>query len=1178
VSRSSKKGILAEKQQPTQPSQQATGTTAGFQPHLRPILPQPTAPPLARRGQHTLHTVTPPKPLHTSSQSDSRQNKGERTKNNTRTELQTQADLTETRTIQPVTPAVHTRPITQSPFILHEEATETLSGHGILQPLLTTQSPFILYEEATETLNVQNFPQPRLTTTRKSFVDKRQARAPSIQPSISLQRSSTQVQRSPSQETRNQGQRSRPRDESIPYRPSPSSNSSGHISTASLPIIANRSPSRHPSVSSNSSYQDASDNNVDSSSIQTVNEAQNTTNSGTVAAEQELEVNIAEADIEAARDRARIAIEDSYATYLCNCTHNTNAEEESEPLRFFSHLWSTLPNSQDDNPELAKSPPRWKEVYTPDEVKCLSLAKSDEPQDQHPIRTFDIDAFISTAKSLDIHREGFNLSLYPKATKTVVQDTYVRFFERFTLHKCKHLRLGEGIRSSGWSTYIAFPNIPIANAYSSMHLTDDDQRNWVENIILPSLRDILGTSLLQRIPSSFEEIRRKSRIKQTEATTTGEHIQSDIFHLVPEEHLAAFWNQIVYRISTGGSRVAKFLNATLIILHYDCKIRFRAESVVKLQKKFLLNFRHMFNEASLPIDGLHTWVDFAWEWTPQAEQRAITFLRKPGCNRHRFHTFGLNHQQEFPVHMFRDAGGARQKTGWRHPMRVGGLAYMQVYQVNKDMFATTAKEHKLFGSPDFEALPLGQELLDDFFAINGSRRSTATAQSIRYAYAQSKTRAFETLRANRNKNFGIRHECRISIELFLALTERPIAIPPDGEQRHRCYWSIPTRYLNNYIFRDFNRILIGLDYLTSRLLAQPGRPAADRQEQIRNATMGAVFCRWLAALAAGTNPNMHSYLDKAKYETRDGTELIGLDFGASITATGIPWLPQYLFNWEILNFKEEYALSTNFVQNQFRSRFKDWRRQQLLDDTEKFLAKMKDDLTPDMDYIKKVTILGVLYDHCCQVYAKHILEMLRDEFDLSSLTALERQGYHGLSLELITRAYGGVRPAISYPRGTTRNGTGTYGRTLSSYACTWDMRIRCLFDFRLPFKPSWENAIFRRTARRCYQIVLDALGDFMADRWMSRIGICCGRRLNCIPVFEATKLHRTQKASPANSQSVQRARRVGEKQTLWMIAYPNDKGKWTMVQAGLPPNRPPNSVMTDLKLALPITSDLADEE
>jgi len=93
----------------------------------------------------------------------------------------------------------------------------------------------------------------------------------------------------------------------------------------------------------------------------------------------------------------------------------------------------------------------------------------------------------------------------------------------------------------------------------------------------------------------------------------------------------------------------------------------------------------------------------------------------------------------------------------------------------------------LFGSPDFKALLLSQELLDDFFAINGLRRSTAIAQSIRYVYAQSKTRAFETLRANRNKNFRIRHEYRISIELFLVLTKRPIAIPLDGEQRHRYY-------------------------------------------------------------------------------------------------------------------------------------------------------------------------------------------------------------------------------------------------------------------------------------------------------------------------------------------------------------------------------------------------------
>lgn len=251
-------------------------------------------------------------------------------------------------------------------------------------------------------------------------------------------------------------------------------------------------------------------------------------------------------------------------------------------------------------------------------------------------------------------------------------------------------------------------------------------------------------------------------------------------------------------------------------------------------------------------------------------------------------------------------------------------------------------------------------------------------------------------------------------------------------------------------------------------------------------------------------------------------------------------LPQYLFNWDDLNFKEEYALCNAFFYNQFRTKFKDWRRQRLLDTTSDFFSSVRERLKEAHtieDHEELRWICHLLYDNCCQVYTKFILKVLRTELDLHLLTKEERRGYHGLNLSLLKKALNGEEPVISFPRGVNRNRQGTGEKGISVLATTWPQRLSFLFDWRHPVTPTWENVPFRRTARACHKILCECWSETAGEAWLNTIGDYCGRRLNCIPLFEATKLHRTQKASPANSLEVQSHRRAGGKSTIWMMAY-----------------------------------------
>ena len=75
-------------------------------------------------------------------------------------------------------------------------------------------------------------------------------------------------------------------------------------------------------------------------------------------------------------------------------------------------------------------------------------------------RTWDLDAFILPVNSLAAHKEGFQLSYYPRYTKMITQDWHV-LVKGYEARACKHIRLGRGMYSMGWDTYVFFPRRPL---------------------------------------------------------------------------------------------------------------------------------------------------------------------------------------------------------------------------------------------------------------------------------------------------------------------------------------------------------------------------------------------------------------------------------------------------------------------------------------------------------------------------------------------------------------------------------------------------------------------------------------------------------------------------------------------------------------------------------------------
>jgi hypothetical protein len=86
--------------------------------------------------------------------------------------------------------------------------------------------------------------------------------------------------------------------------------------------------------------------------------------------------------------------------------------------------------------------------------------------------------------------------------------------------------------------------------------------------------------------------------------------------------------------------------------------------------------------------------------------------------------------EHFDWNLTGQAGSARVETRCSHPLRNGGIAYAQRYNMNKDLFSTAAKQDSaLFSEPHLEGLTCPPSLLDAWIVAARQYRSVGLATS-----------------------------------------------------------------------------------------------------------------------------------------------------------------------------------------------------------------------------------------------------------------------------------------------------------------------------------------------------------------------------------------------------------------------------------------------------------------
>lgn len=506
----------------------------------------------------------------------------------------------------------------------------------------------------------------------------------------------------------------------------------------------------------------------------------------------------------------------------------------------------------------------------------LSLDRSDVSATDPPVavrRTWDIDAIIIPITSLGAHRNGLETMFYPRFTKTITSPWHTPVTPRNIVpRECKHMRIGRGTGVAEFDTYIFFYNLPLTPVKTGgaqrtgpdvyrrrCYLTQKEQRTWIDDIFYPALLEIYADDIRQHIPRSFDEAVDRSQARQRETISSGDRSTSELpYHLTNDTgsgrpQLARLWEAILDRIPIG----SPYADPELVVVTYNCKLQYRRPHFNRLRTSVDQSLRDRFDRSYLNMD--HAYVDLAYEDIAEDSEtgQPHVLLRRTGCNLADLDSLGLGQAaQSFSWFGTTDASSARATPSKKSALRSGGLAYVQEYNVVKDIFASPDRSTgPLFSDAALPFLTYTRKTFLDLQRIAQDPRSYSLAHvdRIRNAFKATIAHLDQVLRTNTSSSngFSTRQEYRIAWNLFMTLEipdRQPVLPTPGGPDEgggpHWPFYVLPKADALQFVRWQLNRWLYAICAVISipspvDLAGQPPTPL--HKQQLYTATSSALF-------------------------------------------------------------------------------------------------------------------------------------------------------------------------------------------------------------------------------------------------------------------------------------------------------------------------------------------------
>jgi hypothetical protein len=233
-------------------------------------------------------------------------------------------------------------------------------------------------------------------------------------------------------------------------------------------------------------------------------------------------------------------------------------------------------------------------------------------------RTWDIDSYIARVTSFDAYRFGFNLFYIPSFLSREKRTQHVTLDDGCKVYECKNLCLGAGVLAEGtFRTHVVFRHM--STAQTGTGLTDEEQKFWIDDIVLPVLRKTFDDDVVQHHPQSFIAAKCKARALQEKHPSGSQHPMT-FRATIPENGLAEFSANLEEHIREGvrrqPERYSPYKDPLFVIAGHNLKLKIKSATVDGLQRKFVDFLETCFRFRPEYFPDKDCWIDMGLEDTP----------------------------------------------------------------------------------------------------------------------------------------------------------------------------------------------------------------------------------------------------------------------------------------------------------------------------------------------------------------------------------------------------------------------------------------------------------------------------------------------------------------------------------------------------------------------------------